>query len=127
MSYKFILMRREIMKKTISIMSGLALLASLFVLPTQVGAKEETGQDVAFGRKAGNCLACHMIPGGNLPGNIGPPLIAMKARYPSKADLRAVIYDPTKKFPHTIMPPFGKHGILTSAQIDKLVDFIHSK
>ncbi len=115
------------MKKTISIMSGLALLASLFVLPTQVGAKEETGQDVAFGRKAGNCLACHMIPGGNLPGNIGPPLIAMKARYPNKSDLRAVIYDPTKKFPHTIMPPFGKHGILTSAQIDKLVDFIHSK
>src|SRR6056300_350047 len=120
-------MRREIMKKTISIMSGLALLASLFVLPTQVGAKEETGQDVAFGRKAGNCLACHMIPGGNLPGNIGPPLIAMKARYPNKADLRAVIHDPTQKFPHTIMPPFGKHGILTSAQIDKLTDFIHSK
>jgi len=48
-----------------------------------------TGEEVTFGRKLGNCLACHMIPGGNLPGNVGPPLLAMKARFPDKAVLRA--------------------------------------
>ena len=34
----------------------------------------EQGKKVAFDRKKGNCLACHMIAGGELPGNIGPPL-----------------------------------------------------
>ena len=85
------------MKKTISSISAVATLAALFVMPLQAGAKEMTDEEVTFGRKAGNCLACHMIPGGNLPGNIGPPLLAMKARFPNKADLRAQIWDPTEK------------------------------
>jgi monoheme cytochrome SoxX (sulfur oxidation) len=44
------------------------------MMPMEAGAKEMTDEEVTFGRKAGNCLACHMIPGGNLPGNIGPPI-----------------------------------------------------
>ena len=35
------------------------------------------GKQVAFDSGKGNCLACHMIPGGESPGNIGPPLLAM--------------------------------------------------
>ena len=42
----------------------------------------EKGKKVAFDRKKGNCLACHQIEGGSLAGNIGPPLVAMKARFP---------------------------------------------
>jgi len=60
------------------------------------------GNKVAFDRKKGNCLACHMIAGGNLPGNIGPPLVAMKARFPNKADLRAQIWDSTVANPDTL-------------------------
>ncbi len=86
----------------------------------------EQGKQVAFDRKKGNCLACHMIAGGSLPGNIGPPLIAMKARFPKKADLRAQLWDPTVKNPHSIMPPFGKHRILTEKEIDLVTEFIHS-
>ncbi len=115
------------MKKTISSISAIATLAALFVMPLQAGAKEMTGEEVTFGRKAGNCLACHMIPGGNLPGTIGPPLLAMKARFPNKADLRAQIWDATTVNPNTIMPPFGKHGILTEEQVDKVTDYIYSK
>jgi sulfur-oxidizing protein SoxX len=74
----------------------------------------------------GNCLACHMIQGGNLPGNIAPPLIAMKGRYPNKAELRKQIWDPSMKNPETSMPPFGKHEILTKQELDKLVEFIWS-
>jgi len=84
------------------------------------------GKKVAFDRKKGNCLSCHMIAGGDLPGNIGPPLIAMKARFPDKADLRAQIWDPTVKNPNTIMPPFGKHQILTEKEVDLVTEFIHS-
>ncbi|MBT3195305.1 MAG: sulfur oxidation c-type cytochrome SoxX [Candidatus Ruthia sp.] len=115
------------MKKTISSISAVVTLATLFMMPTQAGAKEMTDEEATFGRKAGNCLACHMIPGGNLPGNIGPPLLAMKARYPDKAALRAQIWDATVKNPNTIMPPFGKHGALTEKQIDQVTNYIYSK
>ncbi len=115
------------MKKTISSISAVVTLATLFMMPMEAGAKEMTGEEVTFGRKAGNCLACHMIPGGNLPGNIGPPLLAMKARFPDKAKLRAQIWDATVKNPHSIMPPFGKHQALTEKQIDQITDYIYTK
>ena len=84
------------------------------------------GKKVAFDRKKGNCLACHMIPGGSLPGNIGPPLVAMKARFPDKAKLREQIWDATTNNPNTIMPPFGKHQILSEKEVDLVTAFIYS-
>ena len=84
------------------------------------------GKELAFNRKKGNCLACHAIEGGSLPGNIGPPLIAMEARFPDVKVLRAQIWDATKNNPNTIMPPFGRHNMLSDAEIDKIVTFIHS-
>ena len=60
------------------------------------------------------------------PGNIGPPLIAMKARFPDREVLRAQIYDSTVKNPKTIMPPFGKHGMLSADQIDKVVAYVYT-
>lgn len=89
-------------------------------------AAMEEGKKLAFDRKKGNCLACHMITGGDLPGNIGPPLIAMKARFPDKDKLRAQIADPRTANPHTMMPPFIPHGVITEAELDKIVDFVHS-
>lgn len=86
----------------------------------------EAGKKIAFNRKKGNCLACHMIEGGKLPGNVGPPLISMKARFPDKAKMRAQIWDATKANPNTMMPPFGPHEILTESEIDKVVEFIYS-
>jgi len=91
----------------------------------EAGAIDE-GKKVAFNRKKGNCLACHAIEGGSLPGNIGPPLINMKDRYPNKDKLRQQIYDATKNNPNSIMPPFGKNKILTASELDKVVEFIHS-
>lgn len=123
----FITKKERNMKKTISSISAIATLAALFVMPMQAGAKEMTDEEVTFGRKAGNCLACHMIPGGNLPGTIGPPLLAMKARYPDKAKLREQIWDATIRNPDSIMPPFGKHEILTEKQVDQVTNYIYSK
>ena len=84
------------------------------------------GKQLAFDRKKGNCLACHMIEGGELPGNIGPPLIAMKARFPDKKTLRDQIYDARIKNPNTIMIPFGPHGVMSDEEIDKVTDYIYT-
>ena len=84
------------------------------------------GKDIAFHRSKGNCLACHMITGGDLPGNIGPPLIAMKARFPDRDTLRAQIYDARVKNPNTIMIPYGPHGVMSDEEIDLVTDYIHS-
>ena len=85
----------------------------------------EKGQEIAFDRKKGNCLACHSIKGGNLPGNIAPPLVAMKQRFPDKAKLREQIYDSTIANPNSTMPPFGRHKILSGKEVDLVTDFIH--
>ena len=85
----------------------------------------EKGQEIAFDRKKGNCLACHSIKGGNLPGNIAPPLVAMKQRFPDKAKLREQIYDSTIANPNSTMPPFGRHKILSGKEVDMVTDFIH--
>jgi L-cysteine S-thiosulfotransferase len=93
-------------------------------LPVLASDNAAAGQKVAFDRKKGNCLACHMAGQGTLPGNVGPPLIAMKARFPERAKLRAQIWDPTVKNPNSMMPPFGKHGVLSEKEIDLVVDFV---
>lgn len=86
----------------------------------------EEGKKIAFDRKKGNCLACHQVDDGDMPGNIGPPLVAMKARFPDKSVLRAQIWDSTKANPNTMMPPFGRHEILTEGEIDKVVEYIYT-
>ncbi len=92
----------------------------------QVYPMDIEGCAPAFSRSHGNCLGCHNIQGGTQTGNIAPPLIAMKARFPSRATLRAKIWDITVDNPNSLMPPMGKHKILTEKQIDSVTDFIHS-
>lgn len=84
----------------------------------------EQGKALAFERRKGNCLACHVIEGGELAGNYGPPLLMMKLRFPDREVLRAQIWDASLRMPATRMPPFGRHRILTEDEIDLVVDFI---
>ena len=75
----------------------------------------------------GNCTACHAIPA--LPhivaGDMGPPFIGMKGRFPDIAKLRAAIADQKAIAPQTIMPPFGRNKILTPEQIDVVAQYIY--
>ena len=108
------------------LMSALIISAGLLSSAAMAADDVAQGKKVAFDRKKGNCLGCHAIEGGDLPGNIGPPLIAMKARYPDKAKLRAQIWDATAANPYTPMPPFGKHGALSDKEIDLITEYIHT-
>ncbi len=67
-----------------------------------------------------------MIDDGELAGNNGPPLLAMKARFPDREVLFQQIWDPTKDDPNSFMPPFGKHGALTKTEINKIMDYLYT-
>lgn len=78
-------------------------------------------------KNMGNCLSCHAVP--NHPelaaGDLGPPFIGMKERFPDIAKLRAAIYDQHALTPQTLMPPFGRNKILTPEQIDVIAQYIY--
>jgi len=84
------------------------------------------GQKLAFDRGKGNCLTCHEIKGGDLPGTIGPALKDIKTKYPDRNELIAIVTDATKRNPQTVMPPFGRNRILTEKEIDAVVDFLQT-
>ena len=106
---------------------ALALLigAMTFASPARAQSAAE-GQKIAFDRGKGNCLTCHMIKGGDLPGSIGPELKGIKSKYPDRADLVAIVNDETKRNPQTVMPPFGRNRILTEQEINAVVDFLQT-
>ena len=52
-------------------------------------------------------------------------LVHMRERFPDRAMLRAQIWDSTVRNPQTVMPPFGKHKVLTEEEIDAIVDYIY--
>ncbi len=127
------------MKKTIGITlsgaaSALILVGGLTAAPARAGSMAEwthpsaavlaAGKKLAFNRKKGNCLACHQIDDGTDPGNVGPPLVHVKKRYPDFAKLRAQIWDATANHPNSVMPPFGRNRILTNKEIDEIAAYI---
>lgn len=105
------------------LMAGAVSLPSTATAAGTMSAVDE-GKKLSESRKKGNCLACHMAGDGAYPGNIAPPLVAMKSRYPSKEKLRAQIWDATAANPDSPMPPFGKHKIVSDAELDKIVEYV---
>jgi sulfur-oxidizing protein SoxX len=85
------------------------------------------GEHLAFDRAKGNCLTCHVIAGGEAPGNVGPELSKMKERFPDRKELVAIVADETKRNPQTVMPPFKRNLILNDQEIDAIVDFLYTK
>jgi sulfur-oxidizing protein SoxX len=107
---------------------ALALLLGALVpsAPASAQSAVAEGQKLAFDRGKGNCLTCHVIKGGDLPGTIGPELIGIKAKYPNRDELVAIVSDETKRNPLTVMPPFGRNRILTEKEINAVVDFLQT-
>jgi sulfur-oxidizing protein SoxX len=107
---------------------ALALLigAAASIGPASAQSAVAEGQKLAFDRGKGNCLTCHEIKGGDLPGTIGPALKDIKSKYPDRNELVAILYDETRRNPQTMMPPFGRNRILTDQEINAIVDFLQT-
>lgn len=114
--------------------SGFIAAAAILLLPSLGIAADlpvaqssvEKGRVLALDTNKGNCIACHMMGAGEFPGNYGPPLSQMKERYPQRALLHKQIGDATILNPKSIMPPFGKHGILSGTEIDQIIDYLYT-
>jgi sulfur-oxidizing protein SoxX len=113
-----------------ALLPGLALMlligAATLSDPAHAQSAAAEGQKLAFDRGKGNCLTCHEIKGGDLPGSIGPPLKDIKSKYPDRNELVAILTDETKRNPQTVMPPFGRNRILTEQEINAVVDFLQT-
>jgi sulfur-oxidizing protein SoxX len=101
------------------------LLASQVALAS-TASRIEQGKLLTFERGKGNCLACHRIEDGELPGTLGPPLLAMKLRFPEREDLKRQICDATIRQANSRMPPFCRHGILTEEEVELIVDYLYT-
>jgi sulfur-oxidizing protein SoxX len=109
-----------------ALLLALVVLAGLAAHPARAQSAIAEGQKLAFDRGKGNCLTCHVIKGGDLPGSIGPELKDLKAKYPDRNELVAILSDETRRNPQTMMPPFGRNRILTEREIDAIVDFLQT-
>jgi L-cysteine S-thiosulfotransferase len=108
----------------------IGLVAAFCASPAARASDPPTGRELAFAASKGNCLACHRIPSDPSAitmADIGPPLIGLRARYPERAKLAAQIRDATVANPETVMPPFGRNGVLTDAEIERIVDYLYER
>ena len=110
----------------LSFLAAMGLLAAPGARAAPSAAEIAAGRKIAFTKTLGNCVACHVIPGGTQPGNIGPDLTHIRALLPHRKDAYAMIFDAPAKKPQTPMPPFGRNHILTPAQIRQVIAFLYS-
>jgi sulfur-oxidizing protein SoxX len=108
---------------------GLAAAALMAMLAAPALADMAAGRALAIDIAKGNCLACHAVPGDPqavTSANIGPPLVGIRSRFPQRERLLEQIRDPMQFNADTVMPPFGKHRILTDEEIDRIVDYLYT-
>jgi sulfur-oxidizing protein SoxX len=93
------------------------------------GSRVDEGRRLAHDFDKGNCLACHAAPSDPeaiTKANIAPPLVAMRERFSDREALRSQIWDAAKRNPDTIMPPFGRHLILSDEEIELIIDYLYT-
>jgi sulfur-oxidizing protein SoxX len=111
--------------------AAVAIVAGCAVVEAAAGAQSrvDRGRELAHDFNKGNCLACHAAPRDATAvtlANIAPPLVMIRERYPDREALHRHIWDPMRRNPNTIMPPYGKHRILTDEEIDLVIDYLYT-
>jgi len=104
-----------------------ALAALLLLAAGAARGEAPSGLEIFTSPAKGYCVACHQVPPGAGPAtrsDLGPRLEGKRMRELGKARLRALIADPTAANPDTVMPPFGRHKILSPTEIDRVVDYL---
>ncbi len=106
-----------------------SLMAGLLVGPTAGIAAEKNQTPLQHGKSltVEYCQACLYFEGSNQAGTVGPPFIAMKPRFPERQKLQYIIYDPhVASKPHSMMPPFGRNGLLSDDEIRLIMDYLYT-
>lgn len=110
-------------------MRGRSFLAALPVAALALPAAAQSWPSEFVARDKGHCIACHQVPEGAGPAtraDLGPRLEGARMRELGRERLRALIQDPTRANPDTLMPPYGRHRILEAAEIERLVEYLHA-
>ena len=95
-------------------------------LDGSLNGNAEKGKQLAQARNRGNCLACHVIPGGSQPGTRGPDLSHFGSSGRSDAEAYAMVFDMRTVNPETLMPPFGTNDILNEQELRDVVAYLLS-
>ena len=77
----------------------------------------------------GHCIACHQLPEGQgsaSRADLGPKLEGARMRALGREGLRQAIIDSSTANADTLMPPFGRHRILETVEVERLVDYLHA-
>lgn len=83
------------------------------------------GRALALDRKrGGSCVACHILPDVELPGNVGPDLSTIGAVGRTDEWLYNYVYDPRTFNPQSVMPPWGRHKLFTSEEIRDIAAYL---
>ncbi len=102
-------------------------LSSLASIPVLSAEKPKTPIDKGRAIALNLCQACHSFTGADQAGTVGPPFVSMSQRFPNRGRIRDIIYDPQKAIkPHTMMPPFGRHGFVNKKETELLIDFLYT-
>jgi len=89
----------------------------------------EQGREIFVRKDKGNCSACHQVPSDPEVASratVGPALAGLRDRMPDRAALREMLFDPMRRNPDAIMPPFGRHEILQASEIERVIDYLHA-
>ena len=94
---------------------------------TSMKGDPENGKKLAIDRKRGSgCVACHILPGIELPGNIGPDLSMIGKSGRTDDYLFNYIYDARQFNPATSMPPWGQHNLFAMTEIKDMVAYLQT-
>jgi L-cysteine S-thiosulfotransferase len=92
-------------------------------------AQASQGRELFIRPDKGNCIACHQVPEGSGPAvrsDAGPRLDAARLKGWDRERLRGLLEDPMRANPGTVMPPYGRHRLLESREIERVIDYLHA-
>src|SRR5207245_703143 len=97
-------------------------------MPAGATGDPTRGRALFLDRAKGPCAGCHLVPGDDVwpAGSVGPDLSTIGDRRLPGPYLYQLLWDPRVVFPHTVMPPWGRNGVLTLEEITHVVAYLQT-
>ena len=99
--------------------------SGLIAVTEPISGDPAKGRELALDRKrGGSCVACHVLPDAELPGNVGPDLSTIATWGRTDEWLYNYVFDPRTYNPLSIMPPWGTHKLFAPEEIRDIVAYL---